>query len=58
MFMDELAEWPVIMRKKIAQVTLRKTNFLLQILKLNSLFFFLSIEPERLFGLPLFEACG
>ena len=53
MFMDELAEWPVIMRKKIAQVTLRKRNFLLQILKLNSLFFFLSIEPER-----LFEACG
>ena len=58
MFMDELAEWPVIMRKKIAQVTLRKRNFLLQILKLNSLFFFLSIEPERLFGFPLFEACG
>lgn len=58
MFMDELAEWPVIMRKKIAQVTLRKRNFLLQILKLNSLFFFLSIEPERLSGLPLFEACG
>lgn len=45
MFMDELAKWPVIVRKKIAQVTLRKKNVLLQILKLNSLFFGLVNEP-------------